>query len=227
MEQWKVYKRIINSETYYLVGRLIEPHKPELPGNIEFAKVKYPDGKSIFMADSFSKDAAEQLAARFNKQSQAIREANNKLSDAILNALDNQVEFTVHNYITDWYEHDRPRVSNCNQHDKFIVMLYKNGIDTVFLNGEMVSFSNMKWGKDCIESKRLLRYIYYDGNTLTEIPHNIAYTLFKKEFAALPKEYIEAATTAFDNHKELFLKEWNAQHNFKEGIKTPEAVRNN
>lgn len=126
-----------------------------------------------------------------------------------LKALDEQVRTIVTAYIDDWLIYDRPRIEKCSDTDKFILLLRETGVDTVFLSGPELSYTNMLWSEACLDSGRSKKYILYSDGKISEINSKKAIALRKEAYSNLPEEYIEFSKEAFDNkERSLTLRQW-------------------
>jgi len=131
-----------------------------------------------------------------------------KVSDAILNIIDKNVDVIALAYKTDWYEVDRPIVCSIPKEASFIVMIRDTGVDTVLLNSMKSSYSNIRRAQDWIKLNSTKRYLYYNGQSLSVIPKNVAETLCNKAFSELPSDYVKAEESKKLNQKSSTVGEW-------------------
>lgn len=124
-----------------------------------------------------------------------------------------------HHYDCDWLKCDRPRVEKCNPDDYFLIMARPEGVDTLFMTGEFVKYSNVNWCFSAIMQGRSKEtYWFYDGKKqeLRQVGRAYALRVIKNVSDWLPSNYCsrceeyerERIRTMSEEPHEPTLNEW-------------------
>lgn len=146
------------------------------------------------------------------------------VGSVILDKLDALVNEHVEQYMTDWTDVFREQVERCDKSGSFIVMLRDMGVDVVFLRGQQVNYSNLQWGKACLEQDRSKLYMLYDDGVLKSVHRNVATKILKETIKELPSNYLEACETA--SHKMMEcpkLEDWKKESGYNKKQKKQAA----